>query len=115
MDYFYVGNHLNSVGLQDVFLKLNYNQNKWQFNLIPHIFSTAANVYKAGNKMDSNLGTEIDFTTNYTVQKDVTLTAGYSQMFASNTLKYLKGVDNSYTNNWAWIMISINPRLFSSK
>ena len=28
MDYFYVGNHLNNVGLQDAFIKLNYNINK---------------------------------------------------------------------------------------
>jgi hypothetical protein len=115
MDYFYVGNHLNTVGLQDIFLKLNYTQNKWQFNLTPHLFSAPAKVYKAGNKLSSDLGTELDFTTSYAVQKDVTFSAGYSQMFASSTLKYLKGADNSLTNNWAWVMVSISPRIFTSK
>ncbi|PWA04673.1 hypothetical protein DB895_10410 [Flavobacterium psychrotolerans] len=116
MDYFYVGNHLNSVGLQDVFLKLNYTHNKWQFNLMPHLFSAPAKVYKAGNKLSGNLGTELDFTTSYAVQKDITFTAGYSQMFASSTLKFLKGgINNSYTNNWVFVMVSINPRIFTSK
>ncbi|HEY6144332.1 MAG TPA: alginate export family protein, partial [Flavobacterium sp.] len=33
MDYFYVGNYKNSVGLQDAFLKFGYTIKKWQFNL----------------------------------------------------------------------------------
>ena len=116
MDYFYVGNHQNSVGLQDIFLKLNYTQNKWQFNLIPHLFSAPNTVLDASlNKMDSNLGTEIDFTTSCNLQKDVVATAGYSQMFGSKTLEVLKGGNKEYTTNWVWIMVSINPRIFTSK
>ena len=116
MDYFYVGNHLNSVGLSDAYLKLNYTQNKWQFNLIPHLFSAPNTVLDAANqKMDSYLGTEIDFTTSYTLQKDITITGGYSQMFGSNTLERLKGGDAGNTNNWAWLMVSFSPRIFSLK
>ncbi|MGL4384178.1 MAG: alginate export family protein, partial [Flavobacterium sp.] len=39
MDYFYVGNHQNNVGLQDAYLKLNYKSKQWQFALVPHIFN----------------------------------------------------------------------------
>ena len=54
MDYFYVGNHLNSVGLRDAYLKLNYTQNKWQFSLTPHLFSAPNTVLGTANeKMDS--------------------------------------------------------------
>lgn len=116
MDYFYVGNHLNSVGLQDAYLKLNYNQNKWQFNLIPHYFASAAKVMNGNEKMDSYLGTELDFTVGYAIQKEVKLSGGYSQMFGSSTLEKLKAVANpASTSNWAWVMISINPQIFSSK
>ena len=93
MDYFYVGNHQNSVGLQDAYLKLNYTQNKWQFTLMPHVFSAPNTVLDAANKkMDSYLGTELDFTASYTLQKDIVASAGYSQMFGSATLERLKNV-----------------------
>lgn len=117
MDYFYVGNHQNSVGLQDAYLKLNYSLKKWQFTLTPHVFNAPNTVLNASNeKMDSYLGTEIDFTLGYAVQKDIMVSAGYSQMFASATLERLKNVtDAANTNNWAWLMISFQPKLFSSK
>ncbi|GGE95089.1 alginate export family protein [Flavobacterium limi] len=117
MDYFYVGNHQNSVGLQDAFLKLNYSVKKWQFNLVPHVFNAPNTILDASNKkMDSYLGTEIDFTLGYTVQKDIVFSAGYSQMFASKTLERLKAVaDASDTNNWGWVMVSFSPRIFASK
>jgi len=117
MDYFYVGNHKNNVGLSDLFLKLNYTQNKWQFGLTPHMFSAPNTVLDLSNKkMDSYLGTEIDFTVSCALQKEVVATAGYSQMFGSSTLERLKGVvDPATTNNWVWVMVSINPKLFSTK
>jgi hypothetical protein len=117
MDYFYVKNHVNSVGLQDVFLKLNYSANKWQFNLIPHIFNAANTVLDgSNNKMDSYLGTEVDLTASYAVQKDIMVSGGYSQMFGSSTLERINGVVNpANTNNWAWLMVSISPKLFSIK
>lgn len=117
MDYFYVGNHQNSVGLQDAFLKLNYSFKKWQFTLTPHVFDAPNTVLDASNeKMDSYLGTEIDFTLGYAVQKDIMVSAGYSQMFASGTLERLKNVtDAASANNWAWVMISFQPKIFSSK
>jgi hypothetical protein len=66
--------------------------------------------------MDSYLGTEIDFTTNYTIQKDIVATAGYSQMFGSSTLERIKNVTNAAnTNNWVWVMVSFNPRIFTLK
>ncbi|MBF4507471.1 hypothetical protein IRZ83_12405 [Flavobacterium sp. JLP] len=116
MDYFYVGNHLNNVGLQDAFIKLNYNANKWQFALIPHAFLAAADVVTPLNeKLDSYLGTEIDATFAYNFKKDITVSGGYSQMFGSHTLEFIKNGDAGHTNNWAWLMISVNPKIFSWK
>ncbi|MBZ4033563.1 alginate export family protein [Flavobacterium sp. 17A] len=117
MDYFYVGNYNNSYGLQDAFIKLNYNVNKWQFALIPHVFLTAADVVNVplNKKLDSYLGTEIDATFGYNFKKNITVTGGYSQMFGSKTMEFVKGGDTSHTNNWAWLMISVDPKIFSWK
>jgi hypothetical protein len=116
MDYFYVGNHRNSVGLQDAFLKLGYTVKKWQFNLMPHVFNAANTVLDANkNEMSNYLGTEIDFTTSYAVHKYVNVSGGYSQMFGTDTMQRLKGGDTDHTNNWAWVMINVNPQIFSFK
>lgn len=116
MDYFYVGNHKNSVGLQDAFLKFNYTVKKWQFNLSPHAFMAANTVLAAnGDKMDNYLGTEIDCTAAYAVHKFINITGGYSQMFGTDTMQRIKGGDVDHTNNWAWVMINVNPQIFSFK
>lgn len=116
MDYFYVGNYKNSVGLQDAFLKFGYNVNKWQFALLPHVFNAANTVLDAtGNEMNDYLGTEIDFTAGYAVHKFINVTGGYSQMFATDTMQRLKGGDVDHTNNWAWLAINVNPQIFLYK
>jgi hypothetical protein len=117
MDYFYVGNYQNTMGLQDAYLKLNYTSNKWQFALIPHVFNTPNKIVNPikNEELKHYLGTEIDFTTGYNFKKDITLTGGYSQMFGSKTLEFLKAGDAGHTNNWAWMMVSVNPRIFSWK
>lgn len=117
MDYFYVGNHQNSVGLQDAYLKLNFTSNKWQFTVMPHVFNAPNTILDAYNKkMDSYLGTELDCTASCNIQKDIVASVGYSQMFGSGTLERLKKVtDAAKTNNWVWVMVSFSPRLFTLK
>ena len=115
MDYFYVGNHKNSVGLQDAYLKLDFAIKKVKFSLTPHVFYAPNKVLASGVEKESYLGTEIDLTAGYKIHKDIMAVAGYSQMLGSSTLETLKTGDASKTNNWAWVMININPQLFSTK
>ena len=115
MDYFYVGNHANSVGLTDINMTLGYSKNKFSAKLMPHLFSAAADVFDGTTKMNASLGTEIDFTIGYKVAKDINLNAGYSKMFATETLELLKGGDKDKNNSWAWVMITFKPSLFSHK
>ncbi|RLD27743.1 MAG: hypothetical protein DRI75_08780 [Bacteroidetes bacterium] len=115
MDYFYVGNHAGSVGLTDISATLAYKKGKFSAKFIPHFFSAAADVFDGFSKMDNNLGTEIDFTVGYKIAKDITLNAGYSKMFATDTMEVLKGGDRSEDNSWGWIMFTFKPKLFSHK
>ncbi|MBP7174517.1 MAG: alginate export family protein [Cloacibacterium sp.] len=115
MDYFYVGNHKNTVGLQDVYLKLNYAPNKWNFAVTPHVFMTAADVKNpfTAYAMDDYLGTEVDITVGYALHKNIGISAGYSQMFGTETLEVLKGGNKDLDNNWAYVMVNFNPKIFS--
>ena len=115
MDYFYVGNHFNSVGLLDVNATLAYNKNRFSVKIVPHIFSSAALVINAlGEEMNSNLGTELDLVLAYKWTNDVNFQAGYSQLFATEAMEILKSGNKDNTNNWAWIMITVKPILFKT-
>lgn len=114
MDYFYVGNHINSVGLLDVNLPIKYQKEKLTLQLIPHVFSSAATVVDSmGNGKDNYLGTEIDFSLGYKIAENIDFQLGYSQMFATETMEVLKGGNKDNTTNWAWAMFVFKPKLFT--
>jgi len=116
MDYFYVGNHAGSVGLTDIYANVGYNKDKFSAKIIPHFFMSAATVIDgAGNEMDNYLGTEIDIAFGYKIAKTINLNAGYSHMLATDSMEAIKGGDSGVTNNWAWIMFTFKPNLFSYK
>ena len=115
MDYFYVGNHINSVGLLDIYGSVGYSKNKFSAKIIPHIFSSAADVYDGANKVDNSLGTEIDLVFGYKISKNVAFNAGYSKMFGTESLEVIKGGDSSADNSWTWLMLTFKPAIFASK
>jgi hypothetical protein len=119
MDYFYVGNHFNSVGLMDLFLKFTYALEKYSLAVVPHIFNSAADIYGKVNggalqDYDSYLGTEVDVVFTYAFAKNAVIKAGYSQMFAAESMQILKGGNHENTQNWAWVMIDFKPTFFKS-
>ena len=132
MDYFYVGNHANSVGLIDIYVPLKFNKNKFSVMMIPHFFMTAGNLYR--QERDENwrpifnedytpkmkefgryLGTEIDFAIGYAFSKAVAVKAGYSRMFATESMEYLKVTQKNKANTWGWVMLIFKPTFYQSK
>ncbi|MBK9282990.1 MAG: hypothetical protein IPM51_01575 [Sphingobacteriaceae bacterium] len=114
MDYFYVGNHINSVGLLDAYLRLSYTYKKALFSVNTHMFNSAAavrdkSVTTAIESMNANLGTEVDFTFSYKFTDGVAVQGGYSQMFGTTTLKAIKGGQTSEISNWAYLSLIIRP------
>jgi hypothetical protein len=115
MDYFYVGGrHLNSVGLIDGFFKVKYNFNpKYWINVNTHYFMAAADVLDPTEidptAADSFLGIEVDFTLGMVLNPSFSIQAGYSQMFASETMEYLRGGDRNAINNWGYVMLVYRP------
>jgi len=113
MDYFYVGNHMNSTGLIDVFGKVGANlTDKSNITLFLHNFTSYAEI---AEEVKKGLGTEIDLVYTHKFSKDIAIGAGYSQMFASEGMEYLKNNFDGNSNNWAWLMLTIKPTLFTSK
>jgi hypothetical protein len=118
MDYFYSSNHIGSVGLNDIFLQLNLELPKFSVGLHSHYFSAAADIadpVNTGDAMDRFLGLEFDLFCDFKLTKDVAVKAGYSQMFATESMEVLKEGDKDETNNWAFLMVTFKPTLFEHK
>ena len=63
---------------------------------------------------DPYLGTEIDVVYTQKIMPFVKLNVGYSHMFASESMSFVKnGRPNDNINNWDWLQLVINPNLFS--
>lgn len=112
MDYFYVGNHINNVGLLDIHIKANVKVNeKSALNIAVHNFSAAADLPGDDSRQ---LGSEVDLVYTYAFQENINIKAGYSHLFSSDGMEVLKNNFDDNTNNWGWIMVTMKPTLFKS-
>ncbi|MFH0894198.1 MAG: alginate export family protein [Bacteroidota bacterium] len=64
--------------------------------------------------IDSNLGTEADFSVKYDFSKDVNLTFGYSAMVAQPSMEYISGGESRKIGSWGFIMLSVKPTFFKN-
>lgn len=106
MDYFYVGNHINSFGLNDLYLRYEYKKEKFGFDGHLHYFASAG---KISAEAKNYLGTEIDLGISYAVQPNAVLSAGWSVMLAGESMELLKGGDYATGQHWGYIMLTVTP------
>lgn len=110
MDYFYVGNHLNAVGLSDLYLSLNIkSKSKATYRFDLHHFAADKDIAEASDK---NFGLEWDAIYSRSISPNVGLAVGYSHFFPTKTLKTYKQITSNETNNWFWLMLTVKPKLF---
>ncbi len=110
MDYFYVGNHLNSVGLLDLYGSLDWHSGRTGVQLTSHYFAAAVPV-ELPIQQGRKLGVELDATVRVSIGKFSSLTAGYSQMIASPLLGYIKGGEHDRMNNWFYTSLHVSPQI----
>ncbi len=105
-------------GLQDYYLKADYRPwKKLTLQLDGHFFWLASNKYNvdgSGDILKKNLGQELDFTLIWKIMDVVSLQGGYSFYLMTETLRQVKGVNNTSTRfpQFAYIMITAKPELF---
>ena len=116
MDYFYVGSHMNNVGLNDFNAGVVWTSGKWKAGATAHYFMSNAKQLdpNTGEAASSGLGTELDLNFGYKFNDWINLSAGYSQMFATSSMEILKGGDKDVTNNWAYLMITLKPKFLDT-
>lgn len=117
MDYFYVGNGHKNKGLIDAYIKGKFKTGeKSSLLAFAHEFvSQQSIVTESSQDLSSTLGTEIDLVYTLNIAPGVGFNLGYSHMFYTESMEYLKGVTNGKPASWAWAMISFKPTLFTTK
>lgn len=113
MDYFYASAWLASApGLQDAQLGISFKASpKVSMQLNYHYFATAAKL----DDIKKGLGSEVDYQLDWSVMKDVKLSAGYSIMRGTKSMDAVKGGDHKRWQDWGWVSVNINPRILFVK
>lgn len=115
MDYFYASPFVNGLacGLQDIQAGVDFKISpRVGMQLNYHYFLTASDILVTDGK---GLGHELDYQLTAKLMKDVTLMAGYSIMRGTETMDAVKGGNHKSWQDWAFIQLNINPRLFTTK
>lgn len=114
MDYFYASGFKEGYapGLWDNQIGITYKP-------CP-VFDIQANYhyFLTGVKLEGlarGLGSEVDLQVNCKIMKDVSLSAGYSMMFGTRTMDIVKGGSHKAWQDWGWLSLNINPRIFFAK
>ena len=108
MDRFYVGNHANAGGLNDLQVSLATKISGLSVSLAAHVFSEVEDVDGFDGK---NLGTELDLVIAKKF-KEFKVVGGYSQFFEPSLKVDVPGVKS--TQNWAWAMLIIKPKFLNT-
>ncbi len=109
IDRFYVGNHANAGGLNDLQVSLATKISGLAVSLTGHIFSEVEDVDGFDGK---ELGTEIDLVIAKKF-KEFKLVGGYSHFFEPSEVKdNVSGIKG--TQNWAWAMLIIQPKFLNT-
>jgi hypothetical protein len=114
MDFFYVSayHHGFTPGLQNAYIGSTYCPLKnMMINASYHYLAMATNL----DDMERTLGHEIEFQAAYSISRDVSVSAGASFMWGTETMERLKRSSSKNNLRWGWITLSVNPRIFSFK
>ena len=114
MDYFYERAYINGFtpGLQNAFVGAFGNPtDKLNCSATYHYLAVATNL----DKLNRTLGHSIDLQASYNFTKYVSLTAGYTMMFGTETMDRLKQGSGSKTARWGWFSLVVSPSLFTTK
>ena len=114
MDFFYMNNYVGGFtpGLKNLYIGGNVKPvDGLDLGAAYHYYAIATDL----DYMDSKtLGHEIELLASYAFNKTVSVSAGYSFMYGSETMLRLQQVSEQRQLHWGWVMLAVKPRLFNT-
>lgn len=110
MDFFYVTTYVNGFtpGLQNAYGGFNWTPAQTlSLDASYHFFATAMQLEDAKKA----LGHEVELSASWTFMKDARLSLGYSFMHGTETMELLKRAEGNRNLHWAWLMLTVHPKL----
>ena len=114
MDYFYQSAYINGFtpGLQNAFIgAFGKPMRKMDIGATYHYLAVVTKI----DNLNRTLGHSIDLQAGYQFTKDISLNVGYTLMFGTETMYFLKQGNESKRARWGWFSLNISPSLFSTK
>lgn len=114
MDFFYLSNYVKGFtpGLQNLFVGCNVKPvDGLNINAAYHYYAIATDLDYVSTK---TLGHSVELASSYAFDKAVSISAGYTFMKGSETMELLNKVSEKRQLHWAWLMMTISPRLFTA-
>jgi hypothetical protein len=113
MDYFLnIPTDSKQRGLIDLYTRIKYTATKKvATSLDIHYFSLANENNLGINNIKRPLGAETDLLIDYNPSPIFHLQIGYSLLFATHNMEYLKGGNANDFNTWAYLMLKVSPTL----
>lgn len=114
MDFFYLSNYVGGFtpGLQNLYFGGNIKPvSGLSINAAYHYYAIATDLDYVNTK---TLGHSVELASSYAFNKAVSVSAGYTFMKGSETMELLNKVSEKRQLHWAWLMMTITPKLFTS-
>jgi len=116
LDYFTnIPLHTRNTGLVNPYLSLFYEVgDKITLNADYHYFALKHGSLPDIPEVDRYLGSEIDLSAQFVFSRQLELQAGYSTMFATESMEHLKQGSSEEPIHWAYMMLTIRPVFFTT-
>jgi len=117
MDYFGVPEN-HGAGINDLLLRANIGiGEKGELEVTLHQFNLSEEYLSNGSQVDKNLGQELDLVYSHKLDNVVTIKAGFSTFFYTESMEQLKGRIPGQGDSalFGWIMLVVKPTFFSAK
>lgn len=110
MDYFTNPGHTKGAGLVNPYLSMIWKQsNLNQLKTDVHMFSLQNNYVFQDEVINKYLGTEVDITFTRAIASDLSVSFGYSIMFAGKSMEIIKGGNSERPAHWGFVMLTYKP------
>lgn len=117
MDYFGVPEN-HGAGINDLLLRANIGiGKKGELEATFHQFNLPEEYLSNGTQVDKNLGQEFDLVYSHKLDNAVTIKAGFSTFFYTESMEQLKGRISGQGDSalFGWVMLVVKPTFFSTE